>query len=284
MARNDYETSQSAGQPVELFLFTYGTAPDDSPLYYAYTDGETEVVHDGITYTPLAIENKTELRTTGKPERAQIEIEVPRTSDVAGLFIGLPVGNVVAVKIRRGHIPNPDDPGSWASGENFPVAWTGQVIEPVTDGAVMSLTCWSSADSMKRVGLRRRYQWACPLVLYGPRCGASKAAATTSATVSAVNGNKVTITGSFTPENYVGGLVEWQGTKGPESRSIRRISGNEFTLDRPVVDLAPSDTVDVVYGCPRTFDACAALHNNAPRFGGQPFIPTENPVGKNNHT
>lgn len=284
MAYNDFETSADRGQPVHLFQFTYGVASDASPLYYAYTDAESEVVHGGITYSPLAIRLTTDLKTPGKAERNEARIEAPRTCEVAQLFVGFPSASVVGVKIREGHIPNPEDPAGWADGINFPVVWVGRVLEPSNDGAVTTFTCESAAASMRRLGLRRQYSWACSLVLYGPRCRASKSAATTVATVTVVNGNKLTIPGTWPQQNFLGGMIEWTGTHGPESRTIKAVNGSDFTLDGPARFLAAGASVSVVRGCPHTLAACESLHGNVQNYGGQPWIPTENPVGKNNHT
>lgn len=283
MAYNDYETSLDRGQPVHLFEFTYGVV-DDVPLRYTYTDAEVEIVHGGITYTPLAIRLTSDLKTPGKAERNEVQVEAPRTCEAAQLFVGFPTARVVGLKIREGHVPNADDPVGWDAGENFPVVWVGRVLEPVNDGPTTTFNCESAAASMRRIGLRRQYSWACPLVLYGPRCGASKAAATTPATVTLVNGNKLTLSGTWAPLNYLGGLVEWTGDHGPESRTIKAVSGQVFTLDGPARFLAAGDSVNVILGCPHTLAACGALHGNAQNYGGQPWIPTENPVGKNNHT
>lgn len=299
MAFNDYETSADRGAPVELYQFFYGVEADGTtPRFYAYTDGEAEVVYDGVTYTPLAGLRRSEIGVQGRADKDEVTVTVPRTSEVASLFVAFPPTQVVAVHIRQGHVPNPDDPGSWASGENFPVIWTGRVLEAAPQGATAKLTCDSSTSTMRTLGLRRNYQWPCPLALYGSRCGADKAAATTTATVAAVSGNRVTLASGWQKQvddgssgtedvgagNYIGGLVEWAGADGPERRTVLSVSGDQLVLSGPARGLENADQVSVVLGCPHTLAACETLHDNVQNFGGQPFIPTENPVGKNNHT
>ena len=141
---------------------------------------------------------------------------------------------------------------------------------------------------MRRPGLRRHYQWPCPLALYGPRCRAVKTAMP--ATVASINGNKVTLTdgwiGSRVPANFIGGLFEWQGSAGKESRGILRIEGtNTVVISGPPVGLVAAQAVSVFIGCPHTLDGCGTLHNNAVNSVGHPWIPSNgNPFGKNNHT
>lgn len=308
MAFNEYETSRDRGQPVMLYQFNYGVETDDvTPIYFAYTDGESAVDHGGITYDPLPIRSGS-IKSSGSMDTSELQLTVPRNAGVADLFRIYPPGRVVSVTIRQGHIPNGDDPSGFAPGEQFPVVWVGRVMESSRDGAEAKLTCEPSSLSMKRPGLRRHYQWPCPLVLYGSRCQADKPAATTSATVAAVSGNRVTLNDPwqkqvevpppeplpdpYTPvfedigaRNYTSGLIEWQGPDGSEQRMILRVtSAGEVVLSGPATGLSVADTVSVVLGCPHTLPGCETLHDNVVNYGGQPFIPTYNPVYKNNHT
>ncbi len=302
MAFNDYETSRDRGQPVMLYHFVYGVQSDgETPIFLAYTDGESEVVHDGVTYVPLPIKGA-EIKASGKMDTNEVRLTVPRNSAIADLFRVYPPSRVVTVTIRQGHVPNPGDPSAWADGENFPVIWLGRVLESSREGPEAQLTCEAASASMKRNGLRRHYQWPCPLVLYGPRCQADKAAATTTSTVAAITGNRVTLNTPWQKQvpipdtdpveyedigaaAYSGGLLEWTGMDGPEQRTIMRVtSGGEIILNGPAFDLDVADAVNVILGCPHTLKGCDDLHGNAVNYGGQPWIPTENPIGKNNHT
>jgi len=314
MAFEDYESSRASSQPVELYQFVYGVEADGTtPIYFAYTDGEAEVTHDSIIYVPLAGLERTKLESKGKLDSNEVRVTVPRTSGVADLFRIFPPGRVVTVVIRQGNVPNPSDPSSWALGENFPVAWLGRVLESSREGPEATLTCESASASMKRPGLRRNYQWPCPLALYGSRCQADQASATVTATVASATGNKIVLSEPWQKQvpvdplvplgaqedvgvgNYIGGLVEWAGPSGPERLSILRINGTaELVLTGPARDLAPTDTLEVSLGCPHTMAACGSLHvyteddvtffSNVVNYGGHPFIPTFNPLNKNNHS
>ena len=209
------------------------------------------------------------------------------TSAVAELFRVFPPGRVVNMIIRQGHVANLDDPDSWAD-DSFDVIWTGRVLQANRKSNSTVLTCENSEAGMKRVGLRRHYQWACPLVLYGARCNADKDAASVSGVVSSISGNAITLyaawEGAFTGTDFAGGLFEWDSLDGREYRTILSVAGNVIKLNATTVDLAVDDAVDLALGCPHTLTGCNDLHNNAINYGGQPFIPLKNPVGKNNHT
>lgn len=286
MALNDYETSIERGQPVELYKFIYGDAPTS---FYAYTSAEQSIDLDGVTYYPLPAVSHDKIKATSKFTESELRIEVPRSSEIAALFQGYPPGRVVSLIIRQGHIPNADDPGTWATGENFPVAWTGRVLEVLPDNMVHTLVCESSGVGLKRPGLRRNYQWPCPLVLYGARCGADKNAAKNTQIVESISGNKVTLPvgwmGARVAGDYVGGLAEWVTPNGTEARTVLRVETDvTIVLGGPPIGLSPTDSIDVFLGCPHTLAGCETLHNNVVNYGGQPWIPTRNPVNQNNHT
>lgn len=288
MAHNDYESSAARGRPVELYEFVYGTDALSQPLAYRYTSAEQAVELSGNTYAPLPID-RTKIETKGRPDSAIMEISVPRTSEIAELFRIFPPSRVVNVIIRQGHLPNPDDPVEFALGEQFPVVYTGRVLETSRAEGTRKLACQSLSAGMKRPGLRRFYQWPCPLVLYGPRCMANKVAATRACTVVSAVGNRLTVDpagyGANAAVDFVGGLIEWQGASGLEIRGILRAdAAGLIVATGPVSSLAPDDTVDLILGCPHTLAGCETLHQNVVNYGGQPWIPTYNPVNKNNHT
>jgi hypothetical protein len=285
MAINDFETSEDRGQPVNLFKFIFGTGPSS---FYAYTNAEQEIDHGGITYNPLPI-SAGAVKATTKFTESELQIEVARSSEIAQLFQGYPGGSVVSLIMRQGHAPNADDPAGWATGENFPVVWTGRVLESLPGGAVHTLVCSASGSGLNRPGLRRNYQWPCPLVLYGSRCQANKAAALRAGTVTAITGNRVTLAAGWMGANvevdFIGGLAEWDTVDGTEFRGILRVDpGGVVVMTGPAIRLLVGDTFRAYLGCPHTLAGCGALHSNEVNYGGQPWIPTENPVNKNNHT
>lgn len=141
---------------------------------------------------------------------------------------------------------------------------------------------------MKRPGLTRHWQYSCPLTLYGSRCAANKAVATTTATVTGASGNQITFADGWRISNtelsdYFGGIIQWQGASGPEYRMILNVlpGGTTVTTTGPTSSLLAGDEVEVSLGCPRTLEACGRLHNNTVNYGGHPYIPKFNPVNKN---
>lgn len=287
MARTDFENSPESGQPVSLFLFKFGPGATD---HYAYTNAEQDVVHDTITYSSIYTPDQLDdIESKQKQNESEMKIRMPLDSEISNLFISYPPTQIVTLVIREGHIPNTGDPGAWALGENFPVAWMGRVLEVEREDEYVTLVCDNTAASMRRPGLRSHFQYPCRHVLYRGRCGAVKASFTVVGVVSAVSLNRVTITepwvqSGWVASDYARGRIEWTGTVAQHHRTILRVeNGNELVLSGPATDLSVSDNVSLSLGCPKTLDACR-LRNAQQSFGGFIGIPSQNPTGINNHT
>lgn len=288
MARADFETSVESGQPVSLYLFRYGTGPTD---FYAYTNAEFDVTYNSVVYAAAYTpEQLDEVESKQKQGQSEVKIRMPLASEVVELFRIYPPTQIVTVVIREGHIPNASDPGSWATGENFPVSWLGRVLEVEREDEFAVIACDSSAASMRRPGLRHHYQYPCRFTVYQGRCGAVKTTHETTTTVAAVSGNRVTldtpwIAGGRSEIDYHRGTVEWDGLSGRVIRHILRVEPTDIlVLNGPATDLAVTDSVDLYIGCTKFATYCRDVHNTIVTFGGFPGIPYHNPTGKNNHT
>lgn len=282
MSFETYEESRALGEPVDLFYFRYGSLPG---AFFAYTDAEEPVNFLGVEYVPLTIK-RGDINASGTLDKSALLLNCPMNSGIADLYRVYPPGQVISIIIRQGHINDPD-------GE-FPVIFTGRVLQCKRDGSEAELTCEPIATSMRRSGLRRNWQLSCPHVLYGPQCRASKLAATTAhVVVNIPSATRITLTDGWydaiNPVKYIGGMVEWETSIGMESRTILRIIDlKTLILSGPTPSLLAGDTISVILGCnhqlgagPQPDGDCGPLHNNYNNFGGHPWIPTENPINTN---
>lgn len=275
----DHEQSRYEGEPVDLFLFRYGT---EASAYFAYTDAEQEINHLGIIYSPIPI-RRDAFTSSGTLDKSALNIETPITTRLADLFRIYPPGQVISLTIRQGHANDPS--------QEFPVIWMGRVLSCQRDARNAKFICEPFSTSMKRSGLRRHYQYGCPHVLYGGQCLADKQAATIVRQVINRTATSITLTDFWNPHpvaKYVGGMVEWAVPRGIERRSILRVvDGKVLHLSGQIVDLEAGTDVDVVLGCNHQHGIndpngdCTNLHNNILNFGGQPWIPTKNPINTN---
>ncbi len=287
MSFADFEEGRATGNPVELYLFRYGTEAGE---YYAYTNYTEELTidHGGaigeITYSPVPIAREA-INANGTLDRSDLKITADIGTDLAEIFRVYPPASVVTVIMHPGHIGDPDS--------EFLVGWAGRVTEAERKGSRLELTCEPVSTSMRRPGLRRNYQIGCPHQLYGPQCLADKPSKTVASTIAAIDGATVTLAsgweGAFAPAKFLGGLLEWEAAGGStDRRTILRIAGDVLSLSGIPQGLAISDPVDVVLGCnhqPFTSGGgdCQGLHDNILNYGGDPFIPLVNPIGTFNN-
>lgn len=278
MSFQDQETSRTKGRPVNLALIRFGENPES---FYAFTTSEYPIVFDGITYAPhpIDIPNQT---SSGGLDKQSLEVTVPLDSPLAELFRVVPPSYTVAITVRQGHV----------DGTEFPVIWIGRILGGSRAGSMAKLLCEPSSTSLRRPALRRNYMYSCPHALYGPQCKASLSAATASFVVESFTGNTVTLPVNWVDParalKYRGGLVRWEGDAGDIIRSIVGLQEDRrLVLNGATNELEIGASIRVSLGCSRNFEIvggqpvsdCAELHNNILNFGGQPFIPTENPIG-----
>lgn len=276
MTYENIEESRQLGEPVTLYYFKYG---DNAGQFYAYTDAEQTISEGGVDYQPIPIQ-RTKVSASGSLDKAAVNIRTSVDTGLSELFKIYPPSQVVTCEIRQGHLNDPSN--------EFLVIWSGRVISANREVRETQFTCEPISTSLRRSGLRRHYQFLCPHVLYGPQCKANKAAATTSTVVTVISGNVINVQVGTLAEavgKYTNGTVEWTDASGVfHVRTILKGTGTTtLTLSGPPTGLEILSAVDVILGCNRQMSDCTALHNNIQNFGGQPWIPTKNPIGAVNN-
>ena len=286
MAFEDFEESASEGQPIQLFLFRYGTEPNE---YYGYTDADLDAPDIPLTvasidYYPVPI-SRDAIESDGTLDRAALKIETDIGTELAEIFRVYPPTHVVTCVIAQGHVGDPDS--------EFVVVWAGRIVAANRSKSKLMLTGEPVSTSLRRPGLRRHYQIGCMHQLYGPQCGADKESKTVTATVDSITGASVTLdagwNGAFAAAKFLGGLFEWPAPGGSiERRTILRVTGNTLMLSGLPQDLAVNDSVEVVVGCNHKAYAeddgdCQPLHDNILNYGGDRWIPLKNPIGTYNN-
>lgn len=276
------EESRKDGIPVNLYLFEgdldASLGFDAGTLGpFAFTNAEQSITRDSITYEPWPITHSDVVLTTGQ-DRRNITVDLAKGTELDALFNAYPPSQPVRLVIFRGHA---DDSPTEA---NFPVEWTGTIAGVNYPENAIQFTCEPTASAMQRPGLNRNYQLACPYALYSAPCGADRAARIITRTASAVSGTVISLGAPITTPRGVGGFkggtVEWTRVGGlREIVTIASVAGDglSITVRGLLRGLTASMGITIVPGCNRTMDHCAAIHSNIQNFGGQPFIPLENP-------
>lgn len=261
--------SRFFGRPIELYEFVYGDSASDK---YFFTDADYPIVKGSDTFLPVPISRSTS-DNSGTLDKSTLEIRMQRDNPVAELFRVYPPNRALTLTIFQGEAEDTD--AEWKA------LWTGRVLAVGWEGSEAKMACEPISTAMRRVGLRRNYQYMCPHILYGPKCGKSK----TNVAVSVLGSTSrtVTVSGSLgTVDHFVGGVFEWTDTNGVhQSRTIvsaTLIPGSGVLLRVNGLILGLGASATVAKGCQHTLSFCTDVHNNPHAFGGQPWIPLKNPV------
>jgi uncharacterized phage protein (TIGR02218 family) len=120
----------------------------------------------------------------------------------------------------------------------------------------------------------RMYSQNCNNVLYGPICGVSKAAHTTSGTVQTGSTRSRIVWSGATSNHQNGTLLFTSGYNSGVSVTVKYVASPNMSLVYPLPSpVAIGDTFSAFDGCDHTIATCTSNFSNASNFRGFPYIP-----------
>ena len=275
MSFNEKESSKYQGKPVHLYSFVGSDGEDGGIGPFMFSNNEVSVFRGENEFEPWAITHG-DVVSSGTLDKSDLEVKLARGTVLDDLFIAYPPSQIINLSIFRGH----SDSDSNLS--NFPLEWSGRILGVEYNDNQLILNCEPVSTSMRRPGLRRHYQISCPHVLYGDECRANKEAATSTRTVASVSGQNVTLSSPLpgVAQNYSVGIVEWQNSSGgKEFRTVLSCTEDMLTINIRgfLRSVGPGTELKISFGCNRFTSDCRDLHDNILNYGGQPWIPFDNP-------
>lgn len=265
MSYDDYETSQEAGQPIELYEFYLGST------YYRYTSNMADVTIAGATYEAIPISRGNVVAARDDSSRDRIEITMPASALFAQQFIGAVPSRRATVALRRFHRNDP-------ALETI-VVFLGTIATArfVDEGATAKMTAIPITTAQSRPIPRQTYQGLCNHMLYDARCQINEASATwrKTLTVTVVTGNVLTIPGAdaWGADFFVGGIIFFDD----DYRLVTAQSGADLQIFTPFRTSPLGRTVRLNAGCKHRITDCRDKFSNIENFGGFPFVPLKNP-------
>lgn len=257
----ELENSAYGGQPVELFRFVHGAN------VWTYNSGDALLVHNGETYTPLASGRDGDMTVSSEPNKTDITVVLPIGNAVSQLFLAGAPEQVVSLTVFR-YLYGADTPE---------IYWKGRVVSASWEEGQANLSCESIFTSIKRTGLRARYQRGCRHALYNHGCGLNMAAFGVAGTVAAIGVSLKTVSVSAAASRDAGyfsaGMIRARGVL----RFVLLHSAANLTIVSPIPGLAVGDAVTLYPGCDHGRITCRDKFNNILNYGGFPWIPTDNP-------
>jgi uncharacterized phage protein (TIGR02218 family) len=245
--------------PFELYQFT-----EEGTDGWTYTSADDKITYNNLLYLPIAI-GRDEIESKNELSKSNITVSVSLDNAMGRRWLKNAGEKVVGLTIFTLDQET----------NNVMVAWKGRLASVKPNDKSIQLYFESIFTSLRRAGVRLRYQRTCPHVLYGNGCRVNKAPYMLDTIVNTVSGINVVI---YQPAQaaegwYTGGIFE--SDKGV--RFITAHKGDNITLNRPIDGLAASDFVKLYPGCDRSVSTCHTKFNNLLNNGSFPYIPNKNP-------
>lgn len=258
-----FETSAAGGRPVELYDFQRGY------LHWRYTSAQADVFADSATWAATPI-SRTGFEAASELNRSAIKITVPRDNEVADMWRVTAPSEEIGLTLKQYH---------HGDGETA-VLWIGRVVNVDWSGSLATLHLEPGYTGVRRQGLRRRYQRACPHVLYGQLCRLSPSTFRLLSQCDSISGLIIGVQNgsALGATYYTGGYVEWEVASGLyDRRYIVEHSGAYMTLNAVPHTLSLGQAIRVYPGCDHTLATCNTKFGNSANYGGMPYIPIKNP-------
>lgn len=252
----------------ELYRFS----EQGSAEVWTFTSGDELVTHGGEDYTPTSI-GRSEIESRNELSRANLDIRVSLTNAAAIRWLSDNGENIVSLTIfERSTLGT------------FTTAWKGRLVAVIPGMDSITLKFESIFTSLRRPGLRARYQRSCRHALYGRGCRLDAEDFAVVGECTALAGTVVTVTeAALQPDGYyVGGML--RSPDGVLSYIVGH-TGTAIALQRTSYSLAQAAeaalpfAVTLYPGCDHSRVTCNSKFNNLLNYGGFDFIPQKNPMG-----
>lgn len=272
---------------VELYQFTevplttsFG-GEAEAPRLWHWTSSNAPVEHLGVTYTPSTV-GRTEAEVKSGMSKANMSIKADLFHEMARRWLVEAPDHTVTVTVFS------------KEGEDVNTEWKGRLMSLKPSASEIVMVFESVFTSLRRPGLRARYQRSCRHMLYGAGCNLNKADFQVDAVATVVTGLNVTvpIAATYPDGTFSSGIIE---APDGSMRFVVSHVGETLTLMQPFELLAKALTEDgygmswgmywgqcavkIFPGCNRSRVVCSSEFDNLLNYGGFDWIPTKNPFG-----
>lgn len=235
---------------------------------FGFTDHDTDIVLDGITYLASTGFTPTDIETTAQLNVDNLEIEGVLNSDtitdtdlVAGKW------DYAAIEVKLVNYTDLTQGSMWMRAGHLGEVKTGRV----TYYAELRGKLQNLQQTIGRV-----FTSSCNANFCDSRCGLSKATYTTNGTIDSVTNAKTFHSADLTQADgyFKGGLVEFlTGDNAGVKMEVKDFTAGIITLQESLIyPIFAGDTFSVLAGCDKTFAKCKTF-NNTVNFRGFPHLP-----------
>lgn len=252
--------------PIELYRIVTGDR------VWTMTSSAESVTYNNDFYAPTAV-GRTMINQKREISKENVDVELPLDHPLAVELLTSFLDQIMTVTVFQ------------KQDGVIEVMWKGRLASIQPGEATLKLIFESIFTSMRRPGLRARFQKICRHALYGRGCNLDPADFATAGTVTALSGTTLTVTEAASEASgfYTGGMVA--ADNGILSFIIGH-SGSTLVLQRMSSSLATQWAVEgsgtgvTIYpGCDHARTTCHTKFDNVLNYGGFDWIPRKNPLG-----
>lgn len=244
---------------------------------WTFTSGNEEVEYGEVSpgvpaiYEPVYIQ-RSAVNVKNEMAKLNIEVNIALTNPVAVRWMQDNGEKIVSLTIFERE-----------KGGTFNVVWKGRLASIMPGMKDVTLKLESIFTSLRRPGLRARYQRSCRHALYGRGCKLDAENFDSVATVTAADDKTLTVTeAAAQPDGYfVGGM--FRAPDGTLSYIVNH-AGSSIVLQRLSYSIVEAiengfPFVGTLYpGCDHSRATCNSKFDNILNYGGFDFIPIRNPM------
>jgi hypothetical protein len=290
---HEYAAEETGTQPVWLYTFWIET-PGGS-TYWRYTSFGAGLNSGGNAFAAANITHGALKRST-RPESDEATIEVVRENGTPFAFFApltLPLN--LWVKIEEATVGDPD---------TTTALFTGIVQRGPMVGKQMTLRCASAIDALGAESPNFMFQQRCNYRVFGPGCNNAGVLQdgffSAVVTIDSISADRrvIELRGAPLDGTNINGYAKWAdqywalgwiaygaGANYQVATILKSLAvvvaatnGARIFLSVPLIAVAAvNDTLLITPGCDGLRATCIVKYNNYVNFGGQPFLPKDNP-------
>jgi len=271
------EATSAEGRPFFLYQFA-----QDAQVWRFTSRASDWIDPSDVLWQAAAISHGNVVQTS-EIERGALEVTFPLSQPFARRYIGGTGNSPTTLTVFRGH-------------EQLPLEtvahWKGRVSGAATEGQRIILSCESLFTSLRRAGVRAKYQRLCRHALFGRGCNLDMNLHLVAAEAQIVSGTTITVPqAALQPDGwYRGGVLVFGAALG----FILDHANDALLLSAPMPELAAAVAtpeldpitgeplpvmIAIAPGCDLRAVTCETKFSNLDNFGGFPEIPGRNPFG-----
>jgi uncharacterized phage protein (TIGR02218 family) len=275
------ETATAEGRPYFLYLFAEGAHlwrfTSRASAWVSPAGAIAEETED-LIWAASAVSHGSILQSSD-PRRVDLSVSFPLSDPFARRYLGPRGRAVTTLTIFRGHEQVPGE---------VVAHWKGRIVSARVAGRVITLRCESLFTSLRRDGIRARYQRLCRHALYAGGCRLDIERHFISASAVARAGLTVTVpaTAGYPAGWFRGGVLRHAGLMGfitGHSGAAITLAGRlpelEAAIDASFATGPVSVPIELAPGCDLRRETCQGKFGNLLNYGGFPDIPGRNPFG-----